>query len=101
MRLMPENNEQQVIEQYKQRRTRQIAITVPGLLAILLLFWSTENPETTFAGLQPSVITGIAIALLVATVVLSFLNWRCPACGKYLGRAFNPKFCSGCGAHLH
>jgi len=31
---------------------------------------------------------------------LSIWNWRCPTCRRYLGKAFNPRFCQSCGAHL-
>jgi rubredoxin len=28
---------------------------------------------------------------------LTFLNWRCPECGAYLGREFHPRTCRRCG----
>ena len=36
----------------------------------------------------------------VAVVLFSFVNWRCPACNKPLGRYGNPRFCFRCGAPL-
>jgi predicted nucleic acid-binding Zn ribbon protein len=42
---------------------------------------------------------GSAVLALVL-IVIHALNWRCPACGRSLGRGLNPKFCSKCGAQL-
>ena len=36
----------------------------------------------------------------VLTVLFSFVNWRCPACNRALGRYGNPRFCFRCGAPL-
>ena len=37
---------------------------------------------------------------LAAAILFSLWNWRCPSCGKYLGRATNPSFCPKCGVKL-
>jgi DNA polymerase II large subunit len=38
--------------------------------------------------------------VIISVLAFSFLNWRCPSCNKYLGKAINPKFCSKCGTQL-
>jgi hypothetical protein len=65
----------EIIAEFKKKRTRQIMAVGPIILAFI----------------------GI---LSVSVLVFSFLNWRCPSCNKYLGKAINPKFCSKCGTQL-
>lgn len=33
----------------------------------------------------------------VLILIISFLNWRCPRCRRYLGKNFSDKFCKRCG----
>jgi len=48
-----------------------------------------------------AVIWGPVLAVfVVGALVFSFKNWRCPACNGYLGKAFNPRYCSKCGVEL-
>lgn len=37
--------------------------------------------------------------LIIACVVLDWVFWRCPYCGRYLGRK-NVRFCPHCGNEL-
>ncbi len=42
----------------------------------------------------------IVAAIIVVTLgalAFSFYNWRCPSCGKHLGRAVDPLTCRKCG----
>jgi hypothetical protein len=41
-----------------------------------------------------------AAVVVLGTVVFNLFNWCCPACGRYLGRTFNPAFCARCGIAL-
>ncbi len=60
--------------------------------------------------LAPSSGPGVVAFLLVWFVILAgiaifwYLNWRCPACGSYLGGGFrgflDVKSCPSCGARL-
>jgi rubrerythrin len=38
--------------------------------------------------------------VVAGALIFSFVNWRCPACTRYLGRGWNPKFCPKCGVQL-
>jgi integral membrane sensor domain MASE1 len=80
--------------QYRTRRRRQGAIaglSVIGLLAMLVLLFQGEARSPWFFG----------AALCVAALAgLALRNWRCPACGRYLGRRPRLAACPGCGAAL-
>jgi hypothetical protein len=88
---------QQIKDQFRTRSKRQIAITVVLLPAIAVLALSDQ----TVAGIAMSSLLPGALVLVFGGVGFSFWNWRCPACGRYLGKAMHPKHCSRCGAQLH
>jgi rubrerythrin len=89
----------EIIEEFIKKRTRQIMAVGPIVLAFIALL-SVENNPTGIFGLAPSTILVAAFAVIISVLVFSLLNWRCPSCNKYLGKAINPKFCSKCGTQL-
>jgi hypothetical protein len=97
MELKRSNTE--IIEEFKQKRTRQIMAVGPIILAFIALFSAEANPTGIF-GLPPNIVLGITFALIISVFIFSLFNWRCPACNKYLGKAINPKFCAKCGVQL-
>ena len=92
-------SKEEIIAEFKKNRTRQIIAVFPMLLAIFVLLSVEYNPEG-LLGFPPSTILAISIGLIVLVLVFSRINWKCPSCQKYLGKAFKPKFCSNCGAPL-
>ena len=42
----------------------------------------------------------VDVVLVAGALIFSFRNWRCPACNRYLGKQYSPKFCSKCGVVL-
>jgi hypothetical protein len=89
----------EIIEEFIKKRTCQIMAVGPIVLAFIALL-SVENNPTGIFGLAPSTILVAAFAAIISVLVFSLLNWRCPYCNKYLGKAINPKFCSKCGTQL-
>jgi len=90
---------EKIISEFKKRRTRQIIAIIPAIIAFLGLVSVEDNPAGIF-GIQPNTIIGISIALILSVLIFSWFNWRCPSCNKYLGKAWNQKFCSKCGTQL-
>jgi len=88
-----------ISEAFKRKQARQIMAVGPFVLAFIA-FLSAEHSSTGIFGLPRSIVLGIAFALIISVLIFSFLNWRCPSCNKYLGKAINPKFCSKCGVQL-
>jgi Na+/proline symporter len=94
-----EYTEQQKVEfkeQFRERKKRQIVVAVlMGILLIPVLiiraFPNSVNSEYAF-------FIGIAfLPAVVFAIIFSHKNWRCPACGKYLGQSINLKHCQSCG----
>jgi hypothetical protein len=86
---------------FARRRRHQLVVAVPAMIAIVALILGDEPGAGAVYGL-PVAIWAPALAIVVGTaLVFSFLNWRCPACNRYLGRGLNPRFCPRCGVQLH
>ena len=89
----------EISEAFKRKRTRQILAVGPFVLAFIALL-SVEHYSSSIFGLPRNIVLGIAFALIISILIFSFVNWRCPSCNKYLGKAINPKFCSKCSVQL-
>ena len=90
----------EIIAEFKKPRTRQLIAIAPFLVAIFPLFMLEDAGPDGLFGIPAIVIGPACIAVVIAMFIFSFINWRCPACKRYLGKAMNPKFCQKCGARL-
>ena len=86
-----------IVEEFLRRRKRQMIIIAPTIFAVVMLVGADQGG---IPGVQPRVLIGLSIALIVGCVGFSLTNWRCPSCQRYLGKALNPKFCLHCGVPL-
>jgi hypothetical protein len=77
------------------RKRRQIAVAVVIALGAVLLMILPAQPAL---GRMPGIL--LPFAAMAAILVFTLQNWRCPACGRYLGRGSNPAFCPRCGVPL-
>lgn len=89
-----------MIEELKQRRKRQWLAAIPGIAAVLVVLLATDRTGGTLFGLSSTTLAVGAGARVVAYVLFSIRNWRCPGCDKYLGKNMNPSFCPSCGVKL-
>ncbi len=78
---------------FAERRRRQIILSTVFLVGIALLRSALERASDT---LTVSLFIGFIGAFFIGTRK----NWRCPACGRYLGKRLNPCACQHCGAAL-
>lgn len=82
------------------KRRRQLIVAIPFIAATLVIVMARGGERMDLLGV-PAVIWGpVLAAFVVGALVFSFKNWRCPACNGYLGKTFNPKYCSRCGVEL-
>ncbi len=87
-------------DQYAQRRQKQLIATIPAIGAVLVLALLGDKREEDFLGLSADTVGVLLFVVIAGVVAFSFFNWRCPACNGYLGRTWNPSFCSKCGVAL-
>ncbi|MFZ5817706.1 MAG: hypothetical protein ACOY93_20825 [Bacillota bacterium] len=85
---------EQVIVRFARKRMRRTM----GL-GILLLFLLTGMPLFG-ERLSQAGIALVAIALFIAFGLFTWLDWRCPSCGRNLGRDFKYAHCPHCQVKL-
>ncbi|MGD2064239.1 MAG: hypothetical protein PVF51_11745 [Nitrospirota bacterium] len=95
-----EEQKAQFREQYATRRRRQYALTVSLVAVFAGLFFLGPRYLGRFSGLSVTAIVPISFLLVAGALIFSLRNWRCPACNRYLGRTYNPRYCQGCGFEL-
>ena len=81
--------------EFARRQKRQLgvaAVIFAGVIAIWIL--RDRSPLESPAGIT------VFLAAMGAILVYTLQNWRCPACGKYLGKGAFPRFCPQCGVAL-
>lgn len=83
-----------VREEYKVRRTRQYLVTFIGL------FVAFAASGATLIVADNDAAEVVLLILVLPLAAFSLWNWRCPACGGWFWRAWNPKFCVKCGVQL-
>lgn len=93
---MEAHTDDQIRAEFRKRRTIQFGLVALAVVALVLVL---ADVGLTGEG-TASVLTAISAVVVVLVLVASLINWRCPACKRYLGRGFVPKFCRHCGASL-
>jgi len=84
---------------FKARQGRQfiaIGMTLFTLLFLTLLYTRGDI----FGAFSKGSIFASQIIAISAFIGFSYVNWRCPSCGKYLGSNINRRLCGHCGVRL-
>ncbi len=90
---------EQIMREFKMRQSRQIIAIAAALFLVLLSAVIHKRPDL-FGAVPRNALFGAQIACIAAFLGFSAFNWRCPACGKFLGRDIHKQSCSRCGATL-
>ena len=87
--------------EYRRRRNRQWLAS--GLILVLIVpnILLRQGDSFRLFGLPENIGIAVFMAIVIGVVIFSLTNWRCPECNKYLGKTFNPSYCSRCGTQLH
>ncbi|HET9887699.1 MAG TPA: hypothetical protein VFR10_09305 [bacterium] len=88
-------------ESFAQRRKKQLLLAALIIPLVLVAVFAEDQRTDTILGYSVEVFGPIFLVAVIAALLFSLRNWRCPACSKYLGRSMNPKFCHNCGVELH
>ncbi len=97
---MTDRSDREFSRIYAQRRRRQIVLlfVVLPVGAVSFVFRLTGIHE--LFGI-PTLTFVVSLLLFVGLcLAFSHLNWRCPACGRYLGESLDHSHCPGCGISL-
>jgi len=89
----------EIIKNFRALQSRQyFALAITLLLLVFLVFLYKRSDI--FGEISHHTIFTVQIIVIAAFIVFSILNWRCPACRKYLGADINRDRCKKCGARL-
>ncbi|MGB6640678.1 MAG: hypothetical protein WBG67_07890 [Thermoanaerobaculia bacterium] len=94
-----EEQKQQFKSKFSVLRKRQLMAAVPVVAVIAFVALADQTTGEAF-GISPMVWGPAVVIYFVGLIAFSIRNWRCPACDKYLGKGFSPKYCPKCGAPL-
>jgi hypothetical protein len=79
------------------RKVLQLALLPPAVLALVAVVVAWRFPDVLPTGVPENVIYIVGFGVLALYLLVTFLAWRCPECGAYLGRDLHPVRCPGCG----
>lgn len=85
---------------FASRRRRQLLFSAPLVGALAVIAVLADKKSAFFVGYPSGMWATAGFVLIAGVLGFSLRNWRCPACGGYLGKAISPKFCSKCGVPL-
>lgn len=93
-----EEQKKEFRRRFAAKRRRQLLLIAPLLLLVVAVTLAQFEP----AWLTPyfPYLLSFGAMFLPLGVFFTLRNWRCPACGEYLGRDFNPNVCPRCGIRL-
>jgi len=96
-----EDQKARLRSEFAVRRRRQLFLSIPlAVFMIVILIMLDDKSKAPILGLPPSVVVVVFAVVMIAGIGFSLVNWRCPACRRYLGKHINPSFCHRCGAPL-
>ena len=82
------------------RRRKQRFLAVPLIALFIGFAVFRDRNQSDFFGFSAAIWGPTFLLLVVGAVIFSFVNWKCPACNKYLDKNTNLIFCSKCGVEL-
>jgi hypothetical protein len=94
----PEDDD--VVSEFRKRERRQLLAVLPLMLAVVAAKLAHDHPGGTVFAQPAWSFYVLAIALVVGSVLFALLNWRCPACGRYLGHGPVQGACPRCRRRL-
>ena len=81
------------------RHIVMVLVLTGGVAALRWLEKARPQPVAVL-GIPAGIFYWTLVAAVLATTVAALLNWRCPACGIWLGKNLYPRFCYRCGARF-
>ena len=94
------DREQRIMVSFAKRKKIQYILAIPAVLVVAALLIMRVNDSFTLGSLSRDTVSIAGLVIIVAILVISFINWRCPACNSYFGRDISPKHCPKCGVKL-
>ena len=88
---------QQILEDFKRRRTREIIAIAPFLASVFVIYQLFDDPGFQIRGLGGGPLLLASLAVLAAVLIHHAVNWRCPVCGHVFLTGITVSHCKRCG----
>ena len=96
---MKKKEHQHIAKDFRVRQSRQLFAMAITLLLLIFLVLLYKRPDI-FGEISKHSIFAAQVLLIAAFIGFSAVNWRCPACNKYLGTDINRRICRKCRTRL-
>ena len=97
--MMQHRDNARMRREFRKRQGIQFLSIAVALLLIVLLALVQKRPDL-FGEISKKTIAGLQLIVIAAFIGVTLVNWRCPACRKYLGPDINRAQCKKCGFRL-
>lgn len=89
-----------VVAEFSRRRRKQRIMAIPFLLVVFTFILEADAGQPFIMGIPGHIAIAACIVIICALAIFSLLNWRCPACKKFIKLPVAPKKCAKCGVPL-
>lgn len=97
---MEAENQNKQVREFRRRKARQVYAIILAVFLLISLVWKMGHPGFFLGELSRPTVSLLEIIVIAGFLLFSTVNWRCPACGRYLGPDIDPRGCRKCGAKL-
>ena len=97
--MIQKRDHSQIMQDFRLRQGRQLVAIAVALLLITFLALLHNRPDL-IGDLPKNAILATQLIVIAAFIGFSSVNWRCPACKKYLGPDIYRQICRKCGTRL-
>jgi heme A synthase len=96
---MEKKDNAQIKSQFWKRQGRQLLAIAIALFLIILMAVVYKRHDL-FGEYSGKALVVAQLVVLIVFIGFTAVNWRCPACNKYLGKDINKRICRHCKARL-
>jgi hypothetical protein len=96
---MAKRDDNEIKREYRARQSRQLIAIASAMFLVLLGAVFHKRPDL-LGQIPQNVLFGLQAISIAGFLGYTFVNWRCPACGKLLGSNIHRQRCGKCGARL-
>jgi hypothetical protein len=96
---MQKNDDKQVMRDFWLRQGRQFLAIAVALFLVLLMAVAYKRHDL-FGEYSKNTLVAVQLVVIIAFILFTAFNWRCPSCKKYLGSDINRRTCRHCKTRL-
>lgn len=96
---MQKNNDEQIKREFWQRQGRQLLALAVAMFLVLFLAVVYKRSDL-FGEFSKGSLMAAQLVVIAVFIGFTAINWRCPACKKYLGHDIYKRACRHCKTRM-